>query len=216
MKSVFIIEDQTLLKDLVARLIENNKTLKLTGSSPDGQEGLKRCLEILPDIIIIDIILPGLNGVEIVRRIKRERKETAILAFSGTPSKSIIQKLMKEGTEGFVEKTAELSELERAIELIASGQRYYSQKILDMLHNIMMNPHQGDNLSILSNREKEVLQLIAEGLSNKEIATKLSISIKTVDSHRSNLMEKLQINTAVGLTRFAIANGLTSVDKDNF
>lgn len=216
MKTVYIIEDQTLLKDLVARLIEDNRSLELLGSSQDGRDGLDQCLLKKPDIVILDIVLPSMNGVDIIRRLKRENQKTAILAFSGTPNKSVIEKLMKEGIEGFVEKTAELTELEKAIDLIANGQRYYSQKILDMLHNIMVNPHQGDSLSVLSAREKEVLQLISEGNSNKEISLVLGISVKTVNAHRSNLMEKLQINSAVGLTRFSIAHGLTSVEKNQF
>ncbi len=211
MKKVYVIEDQTLLKDLIARLIDDNGMLKLIGSSKDGQEGLKACLDEKPDLVILDIMLPSLNGLEIVKRLKKEMPEISILTFSGTPSKNMIKDLVRAGINGFVEKTAELDELEKAIDMAANGQTYFSQHIIDTLRDIMMFPDHGDSLEVLSNREKEILQLIAEGFHNKEIGLKLGISHKTVDTHRTNIMEKLEIKNVVGLTRFAIKKGLTDV-----
>ena len=133
-----------------------------------------------------------------------------MLGFSAFPNRRIVKDMIEAGADGLVQKSEGLDVLEKAIDMVANGQTFYSPNVAGMLKHIMLNPDQADSMSGLSGREKEILQLIAESNSNKEIADKLHISVKTAETHRNNIMRKLDIHDAVGLTRYAIENGLIS------
>ncbi|MEM9227954.1 MAG: response regulator transcription factor, partial [Verrucomicrobiota bacterium] len=122
--------------------------------------------------------------------------------------KNVVKKVLEAGIEGFIEKDANLDELEIAIEKIVAGQSYFGPRIVDIMREIMVNPNQGDSLEELTPRERQVLQLIAESCTSKEIAVKLDISVKTADTHRANLMKELGVHDVAGLTRQALAFGL--------
>ncbi|MDP0497132.1 MAG: response regulator transcription factor [Verrucomicrobiota bacterium JB024] len=210
MKKVLVIEDQVVLREFICRLLRDFPTLQLEEACGDGQEGWKAYERIRPEFVILDVFLPGLNGVEILRRLKRDNPDVLVLGFSAFPNRRIVKDMIEGGADGLVQKSEGLDVLEKAIDMVANGQTFYSPNVAGMLKHIMLNPDQADSMSGLSGREKEILQLIAESNSNKEIADKLHISVKTAETHRNNIMRKLDIHDAVGLTRYAIENGLIS------
>ena len=158
-------------------------------------------------------MLPNLNGLEILQRLKNENPRTQVLVFSAINNTGMVKKLIESKVDGFLEKDAGLGEMEKAINAVASGQSYFGPKIVEVMRALMMNPDQGDSLEVLTTREREIIQLIAESNSTKEIADKLSISARTADTHRSNIMRKLAIHDIAGLTRFAITHGLVETDE---
>lgn len=213
MKKVYVVEDQTMLRDLICRLLSSYPDIEIVGSSGDGMEGLKQIEALTPDIVVLDIMLPNLNGVEVLRRLSALERKPRTLVFSAFPSKHLVKKVLEAGIDGFVEKNANLSELETAIEKIVAGQTYFGLRIVDLMREIMVNPNQGDSLDELTPRERQILQLIAESYTSKEIARKLDISVKTADTHRANLMKKLDVHDVAGLTRTAMAFGLINMPQ---
>lgn len=208
MTKIYVIEDQTILRDLVCRLVEEMANFELLGSSGDGLEGLQACQQLKPDMIIVDIMVPSLNGLEIIRQLRRDRPEIRVLIFSGYSSREHVQIAIKSGVNGIVHKNASIDELEVGIQRVSNGESFMSSGILDILRDLMLNPNITDSLEKLTGREREILQLIAEGHTTKAIAGKLNISAKTADTHRTNIMNKLDIHDIASLTRFAIQNGL--------
>jgi DNA-binding NarL/FixJ family response regulator len=208
MQKVFIIEDEVLLRDLLCDLISNQSDLQVIGTSGDGSEGYRKCLEVKPDILVCDIQLPGLNGIEIIQRVKTELPSMRVLAVSGVFNISRIKRVLMTKPDGIIEKASGLAVMEKALHAVASGQVFYSPEIIRKMPELLTATEHDGDLESLTPREREVLQLIAEGLTTKEIAEKLFISVRTADVHRSNIMNKLNVHNVAGLTRMAIAFGL--------
>lgn len=208
MKKVIVIEDQTILRDLICQLVEGYTAMDVIAQSGDGAEGYELCLEHSPDLVILDIMLPNLNGSEVLRRLKAKNPKINILIFSAAASNSMVNRLLKSGVTGYIEKDAGLAELEKAISLVADGRSYFSPRIVETMRELMINGGQDDSLDSLTTREREIVQLIAESYSNKEIAAKLGMSVRTADTHRTNIMKKLDLHDVAALTRWAIANKL--------
>jgi DNA-binding NarL/FixJ family response regulator len=208
MKKVVVIEDQTILRDLICQLVEGYTGMEVIAESGDGAEGYELCLKHLPDLVILDIMLPNLNGSEVLRRLKAKNPKINILIFSAASSKSMVNRLLKSGVNGYIEKDAGLEELEKAISLVADGRSYFSPRVVDAMRELMVSGGQDDSLESLTTREREIIQLIAESYSNKEIAAKLGMSVRTADTHRTNIMKKLDLHDVAALTRWAIANKL--------
>lgn len=157
-------------------------------------------------------MLPNLNGTEILRVFREKLPNTQILIFSGYQSPNLVRELLQSGAHGFVEKSAPLSELRKGIEIVASGGSYFGPEVALLLREAMANTKSNDSgVNILTKREREILQLIAESHSTREIATRLEISVKTAENHRTNLMRKLDLHNVASLTRYAINNGLISM-----
>lgn len=208
MSTVYVIEDQTILRELVCRLVDSLPNCDLIGDCGDGLEGLRACKEKVPDLVIVDIMVPSLNGLEIVRQLRKSLPEVKLLIFSAYSSRERVQAALKSGVNGIVHKNASIDELEKGIQRVLIGESYMSSQILEIMREIMLNPNSTDSLEKLTTREREILQLIAEGNTTKDIANKLEISAKTADTHRTNVMNKLNIHDIAGLTRFAIQSGL--------
>jgi DNA-binding NarL/FixJ family response regulator len=208
MKRVIIIEDETMLRDLLAELLKSFPLCTLSGTYGDGLEGWKALQKIKPDMVLLDIKIPSLNGLEILRRTHEELPDCHVLLFSAFFTTGMVRQALKSGANGIIEKTAGLSEMEKAIRAVLDGGTYLGPSVTDLVRRGMLEPDKDDSLDNLSEREREVLQLVAEGHSTKEIAVKLSISVKTAETHRSNLMTKLNLHGIAGLTRYAIEQGL--------
>ncbi|MGB0743309.1 MAG: response regulator [Opitutales bacterium] len=208
MKKVIVIEDQTILRDLICQLLEGYTDMVIIASSGDGAKGYELCLEHSPDLVILDIMLPNLNGSEVLRRLKAKNPRANILIFSAVSSNSMVNRLLKSGVTGYIEKDAGLDELEKAISLVSEGRSYFSPRVVEAMRELMASGGQEDSLESLTNREREIVQLIAESYSNKEIASKLGMSVRTADTHRTNIMKKLGLHDVAALTRWAIANKL--------
>jgi DNA-binding NarL/FixJ family response regulator len=208
MKKVIVIEDQTIMRDLICQLVEGYASMEVIAQSGDGAEGYELCIQHVPDLVILDIMLPNLNGSEVLRRLKAKNPKINILIFSAAASNTMVNRLLKLGVTGYIEKDAGLIELEKAINLVADGRSYFSPRVVDAMRELMISGGQDDSLESLTTREREIVQLIAESSSNKEIAAKLGMSIRTADTHRTNIMKKLDLHDVAALTRWAIANKL--------
>jgi len=209
MKSVAIIEDQTAIREMLSQAVLDPNEFKVVLESGDGLEGCNRCLELKPEFIILDVMLPNLNGTDLLRRFTKELPDTRVLIFSGYQTPGLVRELLQAGAHGFVEKSAPLSELKKGIEIVSSGGSYFGPEVAQLLRHAMADPKSSDSgMSVLTKREREILQLIAESNSTREIAVKLNISVKTAENHRTNLMRKLDLHDVASLTRYAINNGL--------
>ncbi len=214
MKTVAIIEDQTAIREMVSQAILDREAFNVVLESGDGLEGCEQCIQLKPDFVILDVMLPNLNGTEVLRRFTKELPDTRVLIFSGYQTPSLVRELLKAGAHGFVEKSAPLSELKKGIEIVSSGGSYFGPEVALLLRKAMNDPKSSESgISILTKREREILQLIAESNSTREIAAKLSISVKTAENHRTNLMRKLDLHDVASLTRYAINNGLITIGQ---
>jgi DNA-binding NarL/FixJ family response regulator len=159
-------------------------------------------------VIVLDAKLPGLNGVDLLRRLNKVLTNLRVLVFSGHENPVLVREMLEAGAHGFVEKTAGLFEFKKGLETVANGGTYFGPSVAALLRNVVANPSASSSSDFLTDREREVLQLVAESYSTKEIAVKLGISVKTVDNHRTNLMRKLNLHDVASLTRYALEIGL--------
>ena len=208
MYRLVIIEDQTAIREMLVELLALDKAYKLVGHCGDGQLGLLMCLEQKPDLVVLDAKLPSLNGVELLRRLKKQLPGLRVLVFSGHENPVVVRQMLEAGAHGFVEKTAGFTEFRKGLAAVAMGGTYFGPAVANVLRTVVANPEAGRSRDFLTEREREILQLVAEGHSTKEIATKLGISAKTVDNHRTNLMRKLNIHDVASLTRHAMEQGV--------
>jgi DNA-binding NarL/FixJ family response regulator len=208
MKRLVLIEDQTAIRELLAEIIRLDPEFEVVGESGDGQSAVQLCLELKPDVCILDARLPGLNGVELLRRIASKLPAMRVLVFSGHESPSLVRDMLEAGAHGFVEKTAGLIEFKRGLETVAKGGTYFGPAVAGLLRKVVANPNDRPSGQGLTTREREILQLVAESHTTKEIAARLAISAKTVDNHRTNLMRKLDVHDVAGLTRYALEHGI--------
>ena len=208
MKRLVIIEDQTAIREMLAEILRTDLTFKIVGESGDGQSAYQLCLEVKPDVIVLDAKLPGLNGVDLLRRLNKVLTNMRVLVFSGHENPVLVREMLEAGAHGFVEKTAGLFEFKKGLETVANGGTYFGPAVAALLRNVVANPSASASSDFLTDREREILQLVAESYSTKEIATKLGISVKPVDNHRTNLMRKLNLHDVASLTRYALEIGL--------
>ena len=213
MKRLVIIEDQTAIREMLVEILRLDANYTLVGEAGDGQSAVQLCLETSPDICVLDAKLPGLNGVDILRRISKKLPQMRVLVFSGHENPVLVREMLEAGAHGFVEKTAGLFEFKKGLETVANGGTYFGPAVASLLRNVVANPATSSAPDFLTDREREILQLVAESHSTKEIAAKLGISVKTVDNHRTNLMRKLNLHDVASLTRYALEVGLIEPKK---
>jgi DNA-binding NarL/FixJ family response regulator len=187
---------------------------EVAGEAGDGRRAVQLAKKLRPDIVIIDIGMPGLNGVEATRQISTEVPQAKIIVLSMHSDSRFILGVLGAGASGYLLKDSAFEELSAAIQAIAKGQTYYlSPVIADVVIRKAIGTLSAKTASAdkLSNREKEILQLVAEGRSTREIAAALYVSVKTVETHRKQIMDKLNIHSVAGLTKYAIREGITSL-----
>ncbi len=205
---VIVVEDHTAVRQMICQLVETIPQCSVVGDTGDGQDAYNLCLEKKPDLVILDIMLPGLNGVEVLKRFSRHLKRVRVLVFSGYKNKNLLKSCMLAGAHGFVEKSATLQTLKSAILEISGGSTAFGEDNTRILNRALKDQKAVRPAELLTARERETLQLIAEGLSTRQISEKLGIRIKTAENHRTNLMRKLDLHNAAGLTRYAFDMGI--------
>jgi DNA-binding NarL/FixJ family response regulator len=208
--TIVVADDHRIVREGIRKLLETREDFQVVGEASDGEEAVQMVLEKKPDVALMDIWMPRLSGIDATRRIGKRGLATKVLVLSMHESRTYVEEVLRAGAAGYIVKNAASQDLLNAIDAVCSGASYLSPTITQQVVDAIARP--GDavpsGMAALTDREREVLQLIAEGLSSKEIAGMLGVSLKTVDSHRSNLMEKLEIHKVSGLVRFAIRAGL--------
>ncbi len=208
---ILLVDDHKLLRDGLRNIIEQKSNMEIIGEASDGREAIKIASKLQPNVIVMDVAMPGLNGIEAAKKINKNHPEIKIIGLSMHSEKQFIQGMFKAGAFGYLLKDGDADELITAISTVMENKKYLSKDINQEYLTLIKN---GKNLekSELSFREKEVLQLIAEGKSSKEIGEVLFLSSKTVDVHRNNIMKKIELHTISELTKYAIQKGLTTLD----
>ena len=214
-KRLFIVEDHTILREGLRAILSDEPDFEVVGEAGDGREAIRGISEIKPDLVLMDLSMPVMNGMEAIREIKMRNPDVPILALTVHRTEDYIRAALQAGADGYVLKDATRQELLMAVQSILNGKTYLSpgisQKIvtgfLDTQQQSTRSPKTWDTLT---HRERQIIKLIAEGYKNKDIADCLSISPKTVEKHRSNLMKKLDLHSSSQLAVFAMENGILS------
>lgn len=217
---IVLADDHELVRSGLMKLLETYKDLTVIGEAGDGLEAVEKTKMLNPDVLIIDLSMPKLSGVEATKIIRRECPNVAVLVLTMHQNEEYVYQIFKSGAGGYILKDAGKDELAAAIRAVARGEKYFSSRVSQIMVNGFLrktsardestsSAMEGLNVS-LTKREKEVLSLIAEGLNNLEISEKLFISPRTVDTHRTNIMQKLNIHDAANLVKFAIEHGFSA------
>ena len=212
---ILLADDHKIIREGLRALIERQSDMEVAAEAEDGMETVKLARKLSPDIIIMDIGMPGMNGIDATRQIVAEDNNIRVIALSMHSDRRFVLQMLKAGASGYLLKDSAFEELVIAIHTIMKKQPYLSPKVTDVvvkeyLHNLSKN--ESTAFSILTVREREVLQLIAEGKSTKQIASILNISVKTIETHRQQVMEKVGVHSIAELTKYAIREGLTSLE----
>ncbi|MFZ3062200.1 MAG: response regulator transcription factor [Actinomycetota bacterium] len=207
---ILLAEDHTIVREGIRELLLKKPEFEVVGEAQDGREAVKLASSLKPDVILMDITMPTLDGLAATREIKKKHPEIKILILTIHDSEEYIYQILKYGADGYVLKEAAYEELVTAIGAVADGKKYLSPRISgEVISRYVKGTRPAKTpLDMLTEKEKEVLGLIAEGYKNREIAEKLFISVKTVEFHRLNLMKKLDIHNQAALIRFAIRLGI--------
>jgi two-component system response regulator NreC len=211
-KKIVIAEDHTILRQGLCALLSSHDNLEVVGEADDGLDAI-RCVEKKnPDLLLLDLNMPRMDGISVIKEVKKRHSETKIIVLTMHKQEEYILETFKSGAEGYCLKASSHDELIIAINAVLSGKRYISpeisEKVLEGFMEGQKNIKQKSSWDTLTQREKEVLKLVAEGYQNKEISDYLCISVKTVEKHRANIMEKLDLHSASTLTAYAIEKGL--------
>ena len=196
-------------------LLEKEPNIEVLDEADDGLATVKMVQKLLPDIVVMDVFMPNLNGIEATRRITTEIPNVKVVALSMYSERRFVVSMLKAGASAYLLKDCAAEELVNAIQTVIMGRYYLSLSISDVIIKDYIRRLQSDEMQVffvLTAREREVLQLIAEGKSVRDIAVQLSVSPKTIETHRHKIMEKLNIHTVAELTKYAIREGLTSLE----
>jgi DNA-binding NarL/FixJ family response regulator len=211
---IVVAEDHTILREGLRSLLCSNPGFEVVGEAEDGREAIKCVAKFKPDLILTDLSMPKMNGMEAIKEIRRESPETKILVLTVHRAEEYILATFRAGADGYILKDSTHSELVMAVKKVVSGKHYISpeisEKVIEGYLEGKKTLKSRTSWEMLTQREREILKLIAEGYKNKEIAEDLCISVKTVEKHRANLMEKLDLHSIQALTTFAIDKGIVS------
>ena len=208
--TILIVEDHTLLRHGLVDMIVSDPTLEVVGEVDNGRDAIQQAKILMPDLILMDLNLPIMNGTEALSEIKRANPNIKVMVLTVHKADEYIRDTLKSGADGYMLKNATRDEFILAVHTVLDGGNYLSEEIALNFNDISGNNSVAD-WEKLSNREREVLKLVAEGYTNKQIANVMSISIKTVEKHRSNLMSKLGLHNSAALTAYAIENKLVTI-----
>jgi two-component system nitrate/nitrite response regulator NarL len=211
---VLVVDDHPVVRKGLLSCLSGRENLKIVGEASNGEEALKLVKEHQPDIVLMDVSMPGMDGQAVTEALRKQSPQTKVLILSMQSSRDPVLRLIKAGARGYILKDAPTEELIHAIEVVDSGEAYFSKPVAQIaLNQYVSDADETKPSAKLSEREREVLALIAEGKSNKEIAMDLGIGVRTTETHRERIMRKLDIHSVAGLTKFAIANGISSLEE---
>lgn len=207
--NIFIVDDHPLFRMGIRLALTGKLDMKISGEAGSGKELFAALENHTPDIILLDIILPDISGLEIAKRIKEEYPEIKILMLSAEKPEVVIEEILKTGVEGYISKSTNTQEIKDAIYSVMNGLEYFGRDISKVIYDVVVTKKkQKENMPHFTVRELEIIRLCSEGLLSKEIADRLQISYRTVENHKNNIFKKLGINNSVELVKYAIQQGL--------
>jgi DNA-binding NarL/FixJ family response regulator len=207
MTRILIADDHDVVRDGLRRLLEAQPNWEVVAEAPDGKEAIAKAFEVKPDIAVLDYSLPLINGIEVTRQIRARLPKTEVLIFTMHDNETLIEELLKAGARGYVLKSDAKRELLEAIDSLAAHKPFFTAQVSEALLTSFTKPPHRESM-VLTPREREIVQLIAEGYTNRVIARLLNISLKTVETHRATVMRKLNMSSSAALVRYAIRNKL--------
>lgn len=213
---VIIADDHKIMRDGLKSMLEKQRDIEIIAEASDGLTTVELAIKLKPDVIIMDVAMPDMNGIEATRRIIEKSPNIKVIALSMHSDKQFIIEMLNAGASGYVLKDCAFHELINAIHSVTSNRSYLSPEIADVMIKEFKHVISKESLSafsLLTPRERQVLQLIAEGKTTKEIAYTLKVSTKTIETYRRQIMDKLDIHTIAGLTKYAVREGLTSIEE---
>jgi DNA-binding NarL/FixJ family response regulator len=210
---VVLVDDHQIVREGIRVLLANNANIQIVGEAASGTDAVKLARELNPDVMTLDVTMPGLNGIETMHEIRRHAPETEVLGLSMHAADQVVTDMLRAGASGYLLKSASVQQLAQAIETVMRGHTYISPEIADLVPPELLRIDSSDpSVSReLSAREREVLKLVAEGRSSREIADALYVTTKTVVWHRQSIMQKLNLRSVAELTKYAVRMGLTSL-----
>ena len=212
---VLLVDDHAIIREGLRSLLEKQPELEVIADTDDGRKAIELVRELLPNIVIMDITMPGLNGIEATRQITAEFPQVKVIALSIYSKRRFVADMLSAGATGYILKECLFDELVQAIKAVAAGGRYLSPRITDVVvsdYVKRLSASANSPFEALKAREREVLQLVAEGKSTKQIALDLHVSTKTIEANRRQIMEKLNIYNVAELTKYAVREGLTTLE----
>lgn len=212
--NILLVDDHQMMRDGLRAVLERETDLHVVGEAADGRAALELFQALQPEVVIMDIGMPGLNGIEATRQLTAQHPRTRVVALSMNADRRYVHAMFEAGAWGYLVKSSASEELIRAIRSVTNDEKYVSPAVAStVLDAFVVGPKsQRDPRGELSRREREVLQLLAEGLTSKEIANKLDIAVSTIETHRKQIMAKLELRSVAELTKFAIRTGLTTLE----
>lgn len=210
--SILLADDHAVVRQGLRMLLQNESGIEIVAEAENGQEAVSMAEKMRPSVILMDVAMPHMNGAQATRQIRRASPSTQVIVLSSYSDDRIVDELVEAGVSGYLVKWAAATEVVKAIRDVTSGNQYFSPEIARRLQHrrqlSAQRKRRSASPSRLSKRESEVLQLIADGFSNKQMATELGISIKTVEKHRQRVMQKLGLHETASLTRYALSQGM--------
>jgi len=213
---ILVADDHRMLRDGLRSILKKYPHMEVVGEAADGRTAVQLADQLTPDVVVMDISMRDMNGIEATRKIKAASPQVKVIALSMHSDKRYALEMLEAGASGYVLKGAASSELVQAIELAIEGKQYLSPEITGMVVSSYVGrqfPTDGSACALLSVREREVLQLLAEGKTSKQIAAALHMSDRTADTHRRNIMKRLDLHSIAELTKFAVREGLTPLER---
>lgn len=214
---VTVTDDYEIVRFGISTLLESSDDISVVGEGRSGEECLSIYKELNPDVAVVDIKMPEMDGIETTRKLLEIDPDAKVMILTAHVEESYLQKVLSAGALGYVLKSSSKDELITGVKYVATGRQVFSEPVSKIMANRLIEKENGntyaDQLELLTEREKEIMVLIAEGLTSHEIAEKLFISPRTVETHRSNLMHKLELKNTASLVRFAITSGLVAIDS---
>jgi len=212
---ILIADDHEFIRRGIRAVLEKQPNCEIVGEAGDGREAVQLAATSRPDIAILDVTMPELNGFDATRQMLQENPNIKVLVLSMHESEQIVREVLASGARGYILKSDAGRDLLSAVDSLASGKPFFTSKVSELLLNVYLKrgaapQESGDAPSVLTAREREILQLLAQGKSNKEVATTLYISVRTVETHRSNMMSKLNLHSMAELVRYALKNQIAS------
>jgi len=213
---ILLVEDHSIVREGLRSLLDKQPTMEVVGETDNGRKAVQLVKELSPDVVIMDISMPDMNGIEATRLIIKETPNTKIIGLSIHSDRRFVVEMLKAGSSGYLLKDCTFEELTNAVYTVVKNNIYLSPQISDIIINEYVNLLSKEDISvfsILTAREREVLQFLAEGKKTREIALLLHVSVKTIETYRQKIMDKLDIYSVAELTKYAIREGLTSLES---